>query len=257
MIPAGLEQWRTRPGGAAWLARLPRLVAELAGEWRLCVGEPFETHIAWVAPVRTADGAEAVLKVSFPEAESEHEPDALAWWAGRGAAGLLAADAARAALLVERLDPGTQLWSVGDDEEAKRIAAGVLRELHARPAPPEPFRPLAAEAPPQVVLHQDLHGGNVLLDAERGWLAVDPKPLAGDPAFDAASLLRDRRSWLLREPHPERLVARRLDVLAAELGHDRERLGAWGIGHALAWGLEDDRYEAGHLAVAAWLRMAA
>jgi len=53
-----------------------------------------------------------------------------------------------------------------------------------------------ATAPPTVeddaLLHQDLHGGNIL-SSERGWLAIDPKPLVGERAFDVASLLRDRR----------------------------------------------------------------
>jgi streptomycin 6-kinase len=42
----------------------------------------------------------------------------------------------------------------------------------------------------------------VLLDDARGWLAVDPEPLVGERAFDCASLLRDRRPELLRDPDP-------------------------------------------------------
>jgi streptomycin 6-kinase len=98
---------------------------------------------------------------------------------------------------------------------------------------------LLADPPVPVVLHQDLHGGNVLR-AGGGWRAIDPKPLAGDPAFDAASLLRDRRDELVSDPAAAARVRRRLDLLADELGHDRERMRLWALVHALAWGVEDD-----------------
>ena len=70
----------------------------------------------------------------------------------------------------------------------------------------------------------------------RGWLAIDPKPLVGERAFDCASLLRDRRPELLRDPDPRARVRRRLDQLAEELELDRERLRGWVIVHAVACG---------------------
>ena len=228
--------------------------------------------------------------MSFPEAESEHEADALRHWDGRGAVRLLAYDPEERALLVERCAPGTMLWEVADEDEANRIAAGVLRRLW-RPAPPEhPFRLLADEATrwadelpgrweragrpcerglleeavaflgrpatsqgEPVVVHQDFHGGNVLRAEREPWLAIDPKPLVGEREFDTASLLRDRRGELARDPSPERRVRRRLDLLAAELGLDRERMRGWGIAHALAWGLDDDGHDEAIVACAGWL----
>jgi streptomycin 6-kinase len=290
-IPAGLGWWRTRQGGADRLQRLPRLVAECAERWELAVGAPFEpASIAWVAPVTRADGTPAVLKVNFPEPESEHEATAVAHWDGAGAVRLLAADAERRALLVERCEPGAQLWSVADEEAANRAAAAVLRRLW-RPAPIEhPLRTLDAEArrwatelparferhgrpferalldraaawidellasPAEaVVLHQDLHGGNVLRAGRGPWLAIDPKPLVGDPAFDVASLLRDRRDELAVDPFPVRRMRRRLDQLSAELDLDRERMRRWAVVHALAWGMGEDEWFPEITACAAWL----
>jgi len=97
----------------------------------------------------------------------------------------------------------------------------------------------SATSPPAdaVLLHQDLHGGNIL-SSERGWLAIDPKPLVGERAFDVASLLRDRREQLARDPEA---VRRRLGFFSDRLGLDRERVRGWGIAHALAWGFEGDR----------------
>ncbi len=237
------------------------------------MGDPLQGGaVALVLRVRR-DREPAVLKLSFPEPESEHEAAALARWAGAGAARVLEHDADRCALLLEWCEPGTTLWEVEDDEEATAIAAGVLRQLRLPLDDGEPFvalsaraarwadelprhwdaagrpfarplleaavgacRELGQEKVPPVLLHQDLHGGNVLR-SERGWLAIDPKPLAGDPAFDGASLLRDRR-WLLGRGGDEARLARRLEILAETLELDRERLRRWGVVHALAWGFD-------------------
>jgi streptomycin 6-kinase len=284
-LPESLAWWAGRPDGAAWLARLPRLAAECAERWSLRLGAPFAGgYVSLVLAAERADGTPAVLKLNFPEEETTHEADALAFWAGDGAVRLLEHDRGRDALLLERCVPGTQLWEVEDDELATRIAAGLFRRLWRPASERHPFRPLAVEAArwadelpaewealgrpferalvdeavafgreaagdqgEQVVLHQDFHGGNVLRAGEE-WVAIDPKPLVGEREFDAASLLRDRR-WLLAEPDFAKQVGRRLDVLESELGLDRERLRGWGVVHALAWGLSADagKVEAEHV----------
>jgi streptomycin 6-kinase len=257
---------------------LPVLVAECARSWSLRVGEPYSGHVSWVAPVELPEGVPAVLKLNFPEPESEREADALACWAGEGSVRLLAEEEDRRALLVERCVPGTQLWGEPEDE-AMRIAAGVLRRLWRPPPDGHRFRLLAdvavgwteeltkapyeralveeavsflREAGPAqsepVVVHQDFHGGNVLRATREPWLAIDPKPLVGEREFDTASFLRDRRWELRADPHPEARIRRRLDLLAAELDLDRERMRGWGIAHALAWDPDEDM-----LACARWL----
>jgi streptomycin 6-kinase len=136
-----LEWLRREPGGAEWLDALPRLLRECAEEWDLRLGEPFAgSHVSLAVPA----GDEAVLKINFPHEESAREPDALAHWAGDGAVALLARDDSRRALLIERAEPGTQLWEE-DEDAATRAVAEVLARLHARPAPPG-FRALADEA---------------------------------------------------------------------------------------------------------------
>jgi streptomycin 6-kinase len=245
-------------------------------DWDLALGSPFVAgNASWVAPATCADGTHAVLKLGVPHREAEHEADALALWAGDGAVRLLRHDRARWALLLERCEPGDPLWSLPDERAANEIAAGVLARLW-RPAPSDgPFhaladegrrwalelpghwerhgRPvprslideaaalatdLAASQPELVLCHQDLHGGNVLR-AGAGWLAIDPKPLIGERAFDVASLVRDRRPQLLAGPDPARVLRGRLDQLCERLGLDRERARGWAIVHALAWGLGD------------------
>ena len=292
-IPETLGWWRSVPGGSDWLERLPRLAAECAEEWHLGLGRPLDGgNVALVLQAERHDGTPGVLKLNFPEAESEQEPDALEFWDGLGAVRLHARDDQRRALLLERCVPGTRLWDVRDEDEAYRIACRVLRRLW-RPAPPDhPYRPLASESvrwseelPHEwsllgepferrlldlavsgaselalsqaelVVVHQDFHGGNVLAAQREPWLAIDPKPLVGEPAFDAASLLRDRRSELIRDPNPARRMRRRLDLLTDELELDRERVRTWGIVHALAWGISghSGKVEEIMVACARWL----
>lgn len=279
-IPPALAWWAGVPGGPEWLASLPTIVDECAERWSLRVGSPFDGgKVSLVIAVERTDGAPAVLKINFPEAESEHEPEALRLWCGRGAVMLLEYDESTRALLLERCEPGTRLWSVEDDEQATRIAADVLRRIWQAPPARHRFRKLADEAAgwasalpghwktlgkpferqlldeavatclelgadqgTSVVLHQDFHGGNVLRATREPWLVIDPKPLVGEPEFDAASLLRDRR-WLLGGGDDAARLRRRLDLLTDELDLDRERMRRWGIAHALAWGVSDTKIE--------------
>jgi streptomycin 6-kinase len=210
------------------------------------------------------DGSRAVVKVNPPwERECEHEAAALAHYDGRGAVRLLDYDPGAHTMLLERCTPGTSLWEL-PEEEANRIAAGVVARLWRLPASDHPFGTLAEEveywakdleprvdeplvklalellhelAPSQgehVVLHQDLHQGNILRAEREPWLAIDPKPLIGEREFDVASLIRDRR-----DTFDARLVRRRLDFYVAELGLDRERTRGWAIAHAVAWGSDE------------------
>jgi streptomycin 6-kinase len=278
-IPTALGWWRDVPGGAEWLDRLPDIVEERAHAWGLDILEPLSGgHVSLVLAVER-QGSPAVLKINFPEPESECEPDALRLWNGAGAVRLLEYDEPSRALILERCFPGGRLWDVEDDEEATDIAARVLAALWMPPPAEHRFASLVdvalrwsieiprdwaalgrvferylvdeavaaclelgGEGEQQVVLHQDLHGGNVLRATREPWLAIDPKPLVGERAFDTASLLRDRR-WLLEAPGAGARIRRRLDQLSSDLALDRERMRRWGIAHALAWGVSGRKVE--------------
>jgi streptomycin 6-kinase len=276
-VPERLGWWRDRAGGVAWLESLPRFAEECAEHWSLRLGEPFgQGHVSLTVPVALSDGGQAVLKLNFPEEESASEADALMHWRGEGAVRLLEVDRERNALLIERADPGTSLWEVGDDEEAILIAASVMARLWLRPPPDghrfrllageaerwtaqlrsdwealgRPFeqrlvdaaaaaaRELAGSLAKLAVCHQDLQGSNVLKAQREPWLAIDPKPIVAEPAFDVASLLRDRR-WSIDRG----IIQRRLDLLAAELDLERDRMQGWGVVHALHWGVGPDKIE--------------
>jgi streptomycin 6-kinase len=264
-IPKRLEWRRSTPEGAAWLDRVPRLVARCAERWSLDIGRTFPYGAMSVVLAATrADGTPAVLKLTFPEPASERERDALAYWNGEGAVQLLEYDAEANALLLERCLPGTPLDA---DDDAVMIAVALLRRLWREPPPAHDFRPLREEADHwaeeiptawehlrrpferdlvdaaldvlrdlddgrPVVLHGDFHGANVLRAERQPWLAIDPIPLVGEREFDAGSLVRDSR-----DPRAA------LEHVAAELGLDRERVRGWGIANALGWGISETKLE--------------
>jgi len=265
--------------GTAWTERLPELFREVCGRWSLTLEEPFQNlFYNYVSRARRADGADVVVKVGYPCRELMTEIEALRLFNGRGAVRLLEADKNRGALLLERLRPGSSLLNVECDEEATAIAAAVMRSLW-HPAPNEhsfptaadwgrgferlrtefgggtgpfptslveqaegQFRDLLASAGPPVLLHGDLHYGNILAAEREPWLAIDPKGLIAEPAYEVGALIRNR---LNAGPDLARLFARRLDQLSAELSLDRERLRGWTMAQAVlsAWWTYEDHGE--------------
>lgn len=288
-VPAGLRWWRTRPGGVSWLADLPAFVALACERWSLRLGAVFEAPqmIGFVAAVDRADGTRAILKLNGPDRECAHEAEALALWNGRGAVELLASDPGTRSFVLERCEPGTPLLGLEDDDAMRIVSASLRRLWRAAPAHhpfdlladesrrwaqelPKTFErlgapferrildqaveacaELVADTIEPVVLHQDLHGGNVLRAEREPWLVIDPKPLVGERAFDVAAIVRDRGD-MLAGPDGAAIIRRRLDILCDELGLERERMRLWSLIHALAWGVDDggDEFDAAHVHVA-------
>lgn len=257
LIPRRLrDACRADPGRAEWLRRLPRLVDDLVDRWRLSVAPPFDTaegSCAWVAPAMRTDGTPAVLKLGMPHMEGEQEIAGLRFWNGHPTVRLLDASDDVGAMLLERCEPGTSMRALPEAEQDEVIAR-LLRRLW-RPAPPTPaFRPLSAlvtywrdetqrdaAAWPdrelvrtglqvmeqlaqttniQVLLATDLHAGNILRARREPWLVIDPKPFAGDPAYDATQHLLNCRSRLRAAGRAT--IHRFADLL--EVDHDRVRL---------------------------------
>lgn len=121
--------------------------------------------------------------------------------------------------LAERVEFIFEYWIERHARRGEAVTHAVpvdrLRRGH------ELARALVADAGVVVLLHGDLHPGNVLHGgAARGLVAIDPRPCVGDAAVDAVDwvfwAVDDPRGW---EP--------RSRDLALALGADHERLWAW------------------------------
>jgi streptomycin 6-kinase len=166
---------------------------------------------------------------------------------GLGAVRLLDCAPGEGALLLERLEPGNSLVALvpEQDERACEVLAAAERTA----------ADLLRTAPADVLLHADLHHENVLWDRRRGWLAIDPHGLTGDPAYEFAPLLHNPLSM---EPYVADLALHRCARLAEASGIEQERIRAWGFVQAVlsaVWSLDEDPVPDAHvLAVAARLR---
>lgn len=251
----------------AWLDSLPVLIDTYARRWEVALLPAFTRGVAsWKAPGTLPDGTVVVLKLSVPDSRhGARAADALRLWDGRGAVRLLAFDDADRAMLLERCEPGSALDSVSS-RDATRAVVDVFRQLWIRPpdravfpllrvrmegaseltvdrltSSDLPLDPglmheiaslpdeLAVPTPTDVLLLGDPGMGNVLLSA-RGWLAIDPSPVIGDPAYDAARSIVQRCDYSdLRD---------QIGELAGALSLDTHRIAAWVLTEtagALGW----------------------
>ncbi|EPO5323109.1 MULTISPECIES: aminoglycoside phosphotransferase family protein [Citrobacter freundii complex] len=181
-------------------------------------GEPVETHTSQLLPVVVIrDGQKAILKITDDDSE-RIGCELMVWWNGNGAAKVLAH--AAGAILLERATGTGSLadmsWT-GNDAQACRIICHAASKLHfSRNASTPALTPLhhwfsdlapaakkhggiltrcavvanvlLSSPHDEVVLHGDLHHGNILDFGTRGWLAIDPKGLLGERGFDYANI---------------------------------------------------------------------
>ncbi|KOV76666.1 aminoglycoside phosphotransferase family protein [Nocardia sp. NRRL S-836] len=198
-------------GAPEWVARLPTLATKACARWQLTPDGPLMHGLcAVVLPVRRADGHPAVLKLTWVDRETEHEPLALRLYDGDGVVRLLGHDAELGALLLERLDQ----HSLDDEpiELAISVIGGLLRRhrhlrapdgfrrfqdtLKDHPAVPRTVLDAAREAGTRPMgtslVNEDLHYRNVLRGDREPWLVIDPKPLSADPEYCVIPLLWNR-----------------------------------------------------------------
>jgi streptomycin 6-kinase len=220
----------------------------------------------------------AALKILKPAASLEEGRGArlMQWYGGEGAATVF--DIHGDTIFMEWLDGGTLGDPVraGHDDEGTIAIATVVANLHRRrtdmPEGLEPLRDrfqvlfdtdvrswphtardLYARASgiarkmfdrptAQVPLHGDIHHDNIL-SSDRGWLAIDPKGLVGDPTYEVANVFINPKGAAHLATDPRR-IAVRADILAERLGYGRKHMLGWAAAHAAlsaAWELAEGK----------------
>jgi streptomycin 6-kinase len=87
------------------------------------------------------------------------------------------------------------------------------------------------------MVNTDLHYGNILAGQRQPWLAIDPKPLAADPAFAVTPALWNRWAEAIAGGDLRAHLRRRLSIICASAGLDEERARAWSIVREVQMGL--------------------
>ena len=271
MIPDDLLESATfywQADGQRWCENLPGQIEFFLERWKC----EFEATLqgastAYVARVRREDGSRAVLKITYPEIHGEFE--ALVAYESRLA--VEAFEGEDTALLIEWCNSGTKLRDVASADEAFTVTLDLMYELWAtRPflgidnlvdqcsryvavgletlrVRPEIATPdillglsileqLGGMHTPGVLLHGDLHPGNILRSARRPWLVIDPKPLYGDPAFETIPLILEVAPTLGTHSGQGEINAR-IEVVASRIGLSAKRIAQWGAARRCDWAL--------------------
>lgn len=245
-------------------------LAQALSRFRLSNPHPLaQTATSTLWTVTRSQGDQAVLKLLHPGQTEEARGAAyLQSLSGRGAVRVHALDGP--ALLMEHC-PGPSLGDLarsGRDAQATDILCDVIQTLHAARPDPATLEPLAhrfaplteptlhgglgraarlarallAERVAPVALHGDLHHDNIL-SSPRGWLAIDPKGIWGDPAYEPANAFRNPEGLGERLFDPDRLTGMAAHI-SRRLGHPADRLLAWAAAHcalSTRWSLQDGR----------------
>lgn len=258
-------------------ASAPSLPAELVELWGITSAELIaDTRTSLVHRVLRRDGSKAITKRLKPD--GLHELcgiDFLGWRQGHGSVRLL--DRQGNACLLE--DAGTLMLKdhrlLHGENAANDIILSVLKKLHSSSAdiPPESLVPLrqhfqslferalrgdrpdlsaaltySASIADDLLssqldirpLHGDLHHENIVSGSERGWLAIDPQGLLGDPAYDVANVFGNPDGAFADIIDPPRII-RLVKLFAPAIGCSEEKILRYAIAHAglsICWSLE-------------------
>jgi streptomycin 6-kinase len=264
----------------ASIARLKRA----AERWGITLGAPYADVYPGNVVYRCTlgDGTPAVIKTEpdRPDDEFLSGIDAMVLYGGRGMARVFDVDRNERVLVMELVAPGETLWDA-PIERALAAAASVMAKLrtaapddsfpdvrayhrawpnHVRlyggPGPIDAdlfdmgeriFLELCDSSAEPVVLHGDLHFGNVLSSDREGWLAIDPKGLSGEPCYEVGDLFRNRVDELFEASDPVRAMRSRVEAVADLTGFDPERIRLWALSQAVlseVWNVDDPAHAA-------------
>lgn len=259
------------PSAERWLADVHTQITTTSEAWDLVLTGQLD-HDGMCSIIMTAitsDGRDAILKLSVPHDDARGEAEALRHWDRNGAVGLIRSTPDGFTLLLERCRPGKNLWSISLEEQID-IVSDILPRLWLSAREDISIRNLSdtidewemkmsrdpasfdvpveivkraahwastlRESQERVLLHGDLNPGNVLSDKGDTWIAIDPKPWVGDPAFDLAQLLMN---WITlydrSDDETAKAIAGLADQLAGQLAVSNAQILQWAVVKALGW----------------------
>ncbi|MDE5060731.1 APH(6) family putative aminoglycoside O-phosphotransferase [Wolbachia endosymbiont of Drosophila nikananu] len=236
----------------------PTLAADYMLRWRLTEDGPdIRTASSYLRPV-LHDGASAMLKIT-DDPDEQRGNSLMALWAGHGAASVIKYD--QNAILLERAVTGESLVNIvyaGNDDIATRHICCVAAVLHSQHVIPDikmrtledwfsdlltlPLQSedwliscarqadsLLRQQNENVILHGDLHHGNIVNFGIEDWRAIDPKGLFGERTAEYATLFLNPDLADEHRPYAtlQKNFERRLRVVSACAGVEPVRLLKW------------------------------
>ena len=267
-----LEKARVN-GAHGWVDALPGLIGALCEEWGLTLGRTHDGGTeAFVVDAELADGTRGVLKLMVPQTGggADREIAVLRAVAGDGCPSLLRADAARGAMLTERLGPSmadlaiplprrhvllcaaaARIWRPTSEvdlplpsgaEKGQWLIGFITEKWEAldRPCAARTVdhaiacaeARIAAHDPERAVLvHGDVHQWNALQAGDEFKL-VDPDGLHAEREYDLGVLMREDPEEFAKRDTWDR--AHRLAELTAT---DPTAIWEWGVVERVSTGL--------------------
>jgi streptomycin 6-kinase len=245
--------------GKNWLANLPTITTALAQQWGLSNLIPLK-NLSYNYILSGFQGTRPIIvKISFDQQESAKELQTLKALKSPCVVDVLAYDPQYNALLLERAVPGDTLWSLFPDQdvEATEIVCELIQQL---PQPPIvehaalesknddndteiidkdwniPHnllhkarilkKELLATAPQTILLHGDLHAGNIVKQ-QNHWIIIDPTIILGEQAIELAIFVIFPHEKLFQRADVEMILKRRILIAAQKLHLDPERIQRW------------------------------
>ncbi|MCF6764778.1 phosphotransferase [Thiotrichales bacterium 19S3-7] len=257
--------------GQRWLDLLPSQVQIIKNQYHLSNLQPVKNlSYNYILKGFQAD-KKIILKIAIDKEALEKEANALEAFQGVGVPKLYVRE--KNFLILEQVLPGSTLKDYFPSKEFNSIEifCTVLKNLHRINLPKKHgfqsiekwlvaldhdydipmmylakaralYRELLRTQPTQILLHGDLHHENILKHHNQ-WIAIDPKGVIGDPAFDVCAFIRNPIPDLLGLNNPKDIINQRINSCAKLLNLSKMRIYDWFFVEAVLswlWNLEDN-----------------
>jgi streptomycin 6-kinase len=250
-----------RTNGEKWLWQLPEVIEEVILRLNLTELEPVP-HLSYsYVALGFQQQRPIAIKISPDSNSLQNEIIALKSFSSYGTAEVLATG--DNFLLMERALPGTPLMNhlPDRDKDLLPVMGKILQRLHSAPLPTSHHFPhlkdllksldkdwpittsllekarqlrdnLLTTAGPDVLLHTDLHGNNVL-ENKNHWLVIDPRPAIGDEIFDVTPFLHTPTN-LIRRKDFSAIIQQRAGYFAELYGTTTQKIIGWSFVRAVS-----------------------
>lgn len=255
--------------GQKWLSHLPQHVDRYATQWELTDLIPVNNLSNNYVLTGFRKNKEIVLKISLNKHALANEARALKVFKDGPVVQVLAEQSG--ALLLEQALPGTPLNErfFFDDDRAIDVLCDIVKQLHQVSLPQLSFQctrdwlkildqnwslpiqylkkarqlrdQLLVTTKNEVLLHGDLHHGNILLH-QKNWVAIDPHGVIGDSVYEVCAFIRNPIVEFSLNPKALFIMQKRVDAIAKNLCIEKQRIYDWSFVQmilAACWSLED------------------